>query len=98
MIKTTLEDVDDPNKLRDYHRVHAMVNYRSGDYEKALEHMSELDEDYVYDQYWMAKAYKMSGEEEKAMELFNEVAKNNFNSVAYALVLAEAKEMVASNN
>ena len=96
MIKRTLENIDDPNKLRPYHRVHAYVNYQKGDYEKALEHMANLDEDNVYDQYWMAKAYKMNGNEEKAMELFKEVADNNFNSVAYALVRNESKNMVAS--
>ena len=96
-IKALMDPIDNPNKYRSYHRVHAFVNYKQGNVDKALEHMAELDEDYVYDQYWMAKAYKAKGDDEKAMELFKLVANNNFNSIAYALTRNEAKEMVASS-
>lgn len=98
LIKSDLEASDDPNKLRPYHRVHAYVNFRQGNYEKALEHMAELDPDDVYNKYWMAKAHKMSGNEERAMELFDEIANDNFNSVQYVLILNEAREMLASDS
>lgn len=98
MIKTTLEPSNDPNKLRPYHRVLAMVNYKQKKYEKALEHMNHLNKDNVYDKYWMAKAHKQLGNEEKAMELFKEIAIDNFNSVGYALVRNEVNEIVASGN
>ncbi|MCW8981848.1 MAG: tetratricopeptide repeat protein [Altibacter sp.] len=97
-IKEILKDVDNPNRFRLYHRVHAVVNYEQGNYEKALEHLAKLNEDNVYVQYMMARTYKMMGDEAKAMELFNEVAHNNFNSVAYALVRNETKELIASAN
>ncbi len=96
MITAVLEPLDDPNKDRSYHRVHAFVNFKMGDYDKALEHMSKLDPDYVYNKYWMAKAYKMKGDEEKAMALFTEVVNDNFNSVANALIRNESKQMIAS--
>lgn len=98
LIKTDLEASDDPNKLRPYHRVHAYVNFQQGNYEKALEHMAELDPDDVYNKYWMAKAYKMTGNDERAMELMNEIARDNFNSVQYVLILNEAKEMLAASS
>ncbi|NNJ81108.1 MAG: tetratricopeptide repeat protein [Flavobacteriaceae bacterium] len=98
MIKAAMETVNDPNKLRSYHRVHAFVNYKKGDYDKALEHMAELNEDNVYIKFWKAKAHKMKGNDEKSMELFKEIANNNFNSVAYALILNQAKEMTAAVN
>ncbi len=98
MIKTTLESITDPNKLRQYHRVYALVNYKQENYEKALEHMAELDQDNVYDMYWMAKAHKMAGNTDKANELFNEIADNNFNGVGYALIRTEVKEMLASSD
>jgi tetratricopeptide (TPR) repeat protein len=98
MIKAAMETINDPNKLRSYHRVHAFVNYKMGNYEKALEHMSNLDKDNVYDKYWMAKAHKMSGNDEMSMQLFNEIANDNFNSVGYALILNESKEIVATAN
>ncbi len=98
LIKADMESSDDPNKLRPYHRVHAFVNYQLENYEKALEHMAELDQDNVYNKYWMAKANKMTGNDERATTLLNEIAIDNFNSVGYALILNETKEMLASNN
>ena len=98
MIKTTLESSNDINKLRPYHRVHAYVNYQQGNYEKALEHMAELDVDNVYDKYWMAKGQKMAGNEEKAMEMFKEISTYNFNGVGYALIRNEVNEMLATDN
>lgn len=98
LIKTTLEPLNDINKLRPYHRVHAHVNYKQGNYEKALEHMTHLNPDNVYDRYWTAKANKMAGNEDKAMEIFKEIADNNFNSVGYALIRNEVKDMLASAN
>ncbi|WP_297766214.1 tetratricopeptide repeat protein, partial [uncultured Muriicola sp.] len=98
LIKSDMEASENPNKLRRYHRVHAYVNFQQGNYEKALEHMAELDPDDVYNKYWMAKAHKMSGNDERAMELMNEIARDNFNSVQYVLILNEAKEMLAASS
>ncbi len=96
MIKTTLESMNDPNKLRPYHRAQTFINYKQGNYEKALEHASELDRDNVYDAYWMAYANKMAGNTDKAMAIFEEIADYNFNFVGYALIRNEVKEMLAS--
>ena len=96
MIKTTLETINDPNKLRPYHRAHAFVNYKQENYQKALEHASKLNPDNVYDRYWMAHANKMAGNTDIAMEMFNEIADNNFNSVGYALIRNEVKELLAA--
>lgn len=98
MIKTTLEPSGDPNKLRPYHRVHAMVNYKQKNYEKALEHMTHLDVDNVYDKYWMAKANMKAGNKEKAREMFKEISTYNFNGVGYALIRNEVNEILASAN
>lgn len=97
LIISDLEDSDDPNKLRPYHRVHAYVNFQQGNYEKALEHMAELNPDNVYIKYWMAKAYMEMGDKEKAVALLQEIVTDNFNSVQYVLILNEAKEMLAAN-
>ena len=96
MIKTTLKSINDPNKLRPYDRAHAFINYKQGNYEKALEHASKLDQDNVYDVYWMAHANKMVGNTDKATALFEEIADYNFNFVGYALIRNEVKEMFAS--
>ena len=98
MIKSTLESSTDPNKLRPYHRIHAYINYNQENYDKALQHMAELDVDNVYDKYWMAKANKMAGNTDKAMEMLKEISTYNFNSVGYALIRNEVNEMLATDN
>ncbi|HAT65649.1 MAG TPA: hypothetical protein DCS66_13810 [Flavobacteriaceae bacterium] len=60
--------------------------------------MAKLNEDNVYVQYMMAKAFEKMGNQEKAKELFTKVAGNNFNSVAYALVRNESKNKITSAN
>ena len=97
-IKSTLESIKDPHKLRGYHRLHAIINYSKENYEKALEHMSNLDETNVYDKFWMAKAHMASGNTEKAMEMFTELSTYNFNSVGYALIRNEVIAILDSQN
>jgi tetratricopeptide (TPR) repeat protein len=96
MIKTSMETVNDPNKLRPYHRALTVINYKQGNYEKAVEHASQLDKDNVYDMYWMAQANKMAGNTDMAKGMFEEIADNNFNSVGYALVRNEVKAAIAA--
>jgi tetratricopeptide (TPR) repeat protein len=96
LITDDLASINDPQKNRRYHRVHAMVNYEQGNYEKALEHAAELNMDNIYDKYWMAKAHQAAGNTDEAMVLFKEIAEFNFNGVAYALIRNEAKEIVAA--
>jgi len=98
MIKTTLESSTDVNKLRSYHRVNALLNFKQENYEKALEHMAHLDVDNVYDKYWMAKAEMKLGNEVKAMEMFKEISTYNFNGVGYALIRNEVNDMLATAN
>ena len=97
-IKSTLETIKDPHKLRGYHRVHAIINYSQENYKKSLEHMAELDETNVYDKFWMAKAHMESGNTEEAMEMFTELSTYNFNSVGYALIRNEVIAILESQN
>ena len=97
-LKSELEKINDPNNMRRYHRIHSYVNYQQGNYDKALEHVAELNVDNVYDQYWMAKINQEAGNAEKAKELYLDVVDNNFNSVGYALIRNEVKEIVGKFN
>ena len=69
-------------------------NFKQGNYDKALEYMAELNQDDVYNKYWMAKANHKAGNKDKAMALFQEIADDNFNSTGYALVRSEVKEIL----
>lgn len=94
-IKAIVESYKDPLKLRPFNQIHAYVNYKQGNYEKALEFMADLNQDDVYNKYWMAKANQKAGNKDKAMALFQEIADDNFNSTGYALVRNEVKEILA---
>ncbi len=97
-IKTTLEPIKDPHKLRGYNRLHAIVNYKQGNYDKALEHMAGFDEANVYDKYWMAKANMEVGNTEEAMEMMEELSTYNFNSVGYALIRSDVLALLESQS
>ena len=96
MINTTLESSTDPDKMERYHRVHAIVNYQQENYEQAMEHLSKLDPDNTYDQYWVAKTHQMLGNTDQAMDVYKSIADFNFNGVGYALIRNEVKDLLAS--
>ena len=94
-IKIIVEPLNDPFKLRPFDQIHAYVNFKQGNYDEALQYMSKLDQDNVYNKYWIAKANHKAGNKDKAMALFQEIADYNFNDVGYALVRNEVKEILA---
>lgn len=96
MIRAILEPSNDPNKLRNYHRAHTLINYKQENYDAALEHASKLDPDNVYDQYWMAKVNEMVGNTDIAMDMYKEIANHRFNNVGYALIRNEVNETLAN--
>ncbi len=91
-LKGLLSEMNDVNNMRRYDRAMAYINWKQKNYDAALAHAEKLNHDNVYDRYWMAHANKAVGNEDKAMEIFNEIVDNNFNSVGYALILNELKE------
>ncbi|NNM16223.1 MAG: tetratricopeptide repeat protein [Bacteroidia bacterium] len=93
-IKETMNSSTGPYKLDRHHRLNGMLHYIQEDYTKALEHAVQLDPDDVYDTYWTAKCYAKTGDEDKAMDLYKEIAQYNFNWVGYALVRNEVNETV----
>jgi tetratricopeptide (TPR) repeat protein len=83
-----------PRKNESAHEVMALTALLQDDYAGAVEHYLQTDPANVYAKYHLALAYKGAGEEEKAQELFKEVADYNFNFVGFALVREEAMERV----
>jgi tetratricopeptide (TPR) repeat protein len=83
-----------PRKNESAHEVMALTALLQDDYEGAVEHYLQTDPSDVYAKYHLALAYKGAGEDEKAQELFKEVADYNFNFVGFALVREGAMERV----
>jgi tetratricopeptide (TPR) repeat protein len=83
-----------PRKNEAAHEVMALTALLQDDYEGAVEHYLQTDPADVYAKYHLALAYKGAGEDEKAQELFKEVADYNFNFVGSALVREGAAEKI----
>ena len=97
-IKTAVDSINSPDKLEPYHRAMAVINYQMGDMEKAMEHIGKTDEDYIHDKYWKAKILEKAGDTEAAMELYEEISEERFNSVEFALIREEVNQKVSANS
>ena len=97
MIKKAVDSINSPDKLEPYHRAMAVINYHMDNSEKALEYIEKTDEDYIHDKYWKAKIYEKAGKTEEAMELYEEIADERFNSIEFALIRDEVNKKVNEN-
>ena len=97
-IKEAVASINSPDKLEPYHRALAVINFKMDNAEKALEHISQTDEDYIQNKYWMAKINEKAGNTEKAMELYQEIADERFNSIEFALIRDEVDKKVSENS
>ena len=94
--KATLNNNNNPDKLDNYHFLHAYINMRQENYPEAIKHFEAGDTDWIYNKYWLATALEKNGDTDKAMEIFNEIADWNFNNIGYALIRKEVKEKLES--
>lgn len=97
MIKKAVDSLNNPDKLQAYHRAMAIIHYKKGDIEKALEHINQTNEDYTHDKYWKAKIHEKAGNTEEAMALYEEIADERFNSIEFALIRKEVDQKVAKD-
>ena len=97
-IKTAVDSINSPDKLEPYHRAMAVINYHMGDMEKAMEHIDKTDDDYIHDKYWKAKIHEKAGDTDAAMELYEEISEERFNSVEFALIREEVNQKVGAKS
>ncbi|MHA6279078.1 tetratricopeptide repeat protein [Salinimicrobium sp. CAU 1759] len=97
-IKTDVASINSPDKLEPYHRAMAVINYHLDNTEKAIEHIEQTNEDYIHDQYWKAKIHEKAGNTAEAMELYEEIAEERFNSIEFALIKDEVNKKVKENS
>ena len=92
--KGILEPGSDPERYQPVHELLGFVDLQQENYEGAIEHLAQGDEDDIYVNFLHAKALEKAGEEEAATRLYEKIAHWNFNSAALALVRAEAESKV----
>lgn len=91
--KSADESLSDVN-VANWHGVMGIVAYMNKNYEKALEHFEQSNELNKYQTYYQALTYEAMGQNEKANELFSEVAGWNRNGLVYALIRDKAKAKI----
>jgi tetratricopeptide (TPR) repeat protein len=89
-IPAILENINNPHKLEGYHTVLGIIHLLEKNYEYAIEHLREADQQNVYVKYHLALALAGANKTDEARQLFEEVANYNFNSAYYAVVRNEA--------
>ena len=90
-LKKRFFDSSDPKRFDGYNNLMGMANLMSGNAEKGIEHFENvLDEGNIYFQYFKGLSYKASGKLNEAKEIFNYVAKYNFNGLVYTVVRNKA--------
>ncbi|NND76607.1 MAG: tetratricopeptide repeat protein [Flavobacteriales bacterium] len=96
--KSGVASLNNPNELNEYHFLKGDIAMRAGDHAAAADFFEKADLRGILPKYKAAMAHKAAGNEEKAMQMLQEIADFNFNSIGYALVRKEVKDMLASSS
>lgn len=88
--KAKLEAREDPNTLENYHGLVGMIYFDKGDYEKAIEHLRQSNQENPYTLYYHAVAESKAGNKDEAAKLFKRAAHWNEDSYDYAFIRAKA--------
>jgi len=90
--KTLLGPLKDPTKMNGYYFAQGYLYLQQKQYAQAVAQLEKENLDDVYNKYWLAKAYEMAGEKEKALKTYQSIVDHNFNDIGYALIRAEVKK------
>lgn len=88
--RSILEPSADPEKNQPIHALLGFVSLERENYDEAVGHFEQADEDNIYVNYYHAKALEGAGETAEATRLYEKVATWNFNSPGLALVREDA--------
>ena len=85
-----IQSGNNPNEVEDHHNLIGLIQFEKGDHSKAIEHLSQGDQEDPYILYYIAVSEEKAGNKTRATELFKNVAERNDNSLAYAFVRSKA--------
>ncbi|MFQ5649838.1 MAG: tetratricopeptide repeat protein [bacterium] len=92
--KTRISAGNNPKEMEDHHALLGRLYLERGETGEAIEHLKQADMENPYTVFELASAYASTGDEEKATQLYRDVAGWNQHSVDYALVRSHAIEEV----
>ena len=79
-----------PRKLEPYHELLGLIALSQKSYKKAVAELRLADQTQLHNKYLLAQALEATNARDEAKQLYKEVAENNFNTVDFALLRAEA--------
>jgi len=90
--KNMIEKRKEQGEQRNYHAMAAFLQYKKGNYDKALEHFSKANQNNPWNIYYMADIHLKKDNKEKAKDLLVKLKSWNLNNFAYSLVRNRAIE------
>ena len=96
--KAIVESGTNPRRYEPNHHLLAAIESANGDHDAAIEHLVQANVDGVWIKYETAVANENAGHEERAQELYKEIANWNFNSLATALFRSDAARTINAPN
>ncbi|HEV7606578.1 MAG TPA: tetratricopeptide repeat protein [Steroidobacteraceae bacterium] len=81
---------NNPRKMEPYHELLGLIALRQKSYKKAVTELRLADQTQLHNKYLLAQALEGAGSKDEALKLYKEVSVNNFNTVDFALLRAEA--------
>ena len=85
---------NNPRKMEPYHELLGLIALRQKSYRKAVAELRRADQTQLHNKYLLAQALEATNANDEARRLYREVAENNFNTVDFALLRAEALKKV----
>lgn len=81
---------NNPRKMEPVHEVQGLIELRRKSYPKAVAELRLADQTQLHNKYLLAQALEGAGRKDEALKLYKEVSVNNFNTIDFALLRAEA--------
>ncbi len=81
---------NNPRKMEPVHELQGLIALRQKSYKKAVTELRLADQTQLHNKYLLAQALEATNAKDEAKKLYQEVAVNNFNTVDFALLRAEA--------
>ena len=85
---------NNPRKMEPVHEVLGLIELRKKSYPKAIAELKQADQTQLHNKFLLAQALEGAGQKDAALKLYREVSINNFNTVDFAVLRAEALKKV----
>jgi tetratricopeptide (TPR) repeat protein len=87
-----VKDENNPRKMEPYHELLGLMALRQKNFKKAVTELRLADQTQLHNKYLLAEALDATNGHDEAKKLYKEVAENNFNTVDFALLRADARK------